>query len=106
MTYDMETTIQLPDEEDVDVYIEFEVTSWGSPSCGPSLTYPGDPPEPPEFDIIRIERFYADGENAPGEDITHIFNTLSEEYHQKIWELVFQRVCEIEQDRSYYDYED
>lgn len=94
--YDMETTIQLPDEEDVDVYIEFEVTSWGSLGCGPSLEYPGDPPEPPEFDIIKVVR--ADTK----EDITSTIDGLPREYQRKIDELVFERVCEIAEE-SYYD---
>lgn len=94
-SYDMETTIQLPDEEDVDVYIEFEITSWGSPGCGPSLTYPGDPPEPPEFDIIKVERL------DNNEDITDEVMNMSDADLQKVYELVFQRVCEIDEDRAY-----
>jgi hypothetical protein len=94
-TYDMETTIQLPDEEDVDVYIEFEVTSWGSPGCGPSFSSPGEPPDPPEFGITKVVR--ADN----NEDITNLVEELPREYQQKIDELVFQRVCEIDEDRAY-----
>lgn len=97
MTYDMETTIQLPDEEDVDVYIEFEVTHWGSSGCGPSLTYPGDPPEPAEFNIVKIKRLDTDA------DITDAVESLSSAELQKVYELVFDRVCEIDESRGYDD---
>lgn len=93
MTHDLETTIQLLDEEDVDVLIEFEVTSWGSPGCAPSLSYPGDPPEPAEFYITKVIR--------DGADITTEIDALPDDYRQKIEHLVFERVCEIEEDRAY-----
>lgn len=96
-TYDFETTIQLPDEEDVDVSIEFEVTSWGSPGVGPSLSYPGDPPDPPEFDIIKVERL------DTGADITDKVEALHDEWLRKVYDIVFQRVCEIGEDHSYED---
>lgn len=95
--YDLETTIQLPDEDDVDVLIEFEVEYWGSPGCGPSLTYPGDPPEPPEFYITRVLR------SDDGSDITTIVDALPNKHRQKVEELVFERVCEIAEDRYYDD---
>jgi hypothetical protein len=93
--YDMETTIQLPDEEDVDVLIDFVVTSWGSPGRGPSWSSPGDPPEPAEFEILQINRL---DNNL---DITDEAKELSKEYWDKIVDLVFQRVCEIDEDRTY-----
>lgn len=96
-TYDMETTIQLPDEEDVDVLIEFEVTHWGSPGCGPSLSYPGDPPEPAKFYITKITH--------DGVDITTEIDALSDKWREKIEDLVFGRVCDIAEDRDSYDYE-
>jgi hypothetical protein len=99
-TYDLETTIQLPDEEDVDVYIEFEVTHWGSSGVGPSLNYPGDPPEPAEFYIAKVVRL--DNEK----DITSEVDALPEKSRQKIEELVFNRVCEIAEDRDSYDYDE
>ena len=94
-TYDLETTIQLPDEEDVDVFIEFEVTHWGSPGCAPSLSYPGDPSEPAEFYITKVIRDDTDA------DITTEVDALPDEYRRKIEELVFDRVCEIDEDRAY-----
>lgn len=94
-TYDMETTIQLPNEEDVDVYIEFEVTNWGSPGCPPSLSYPGDPPDPPEFNIIKVERL------DTGADITNEVEGLPDKLRQAFEETVFDRVCDINDDRAY-----
>lgn len=94
-TYDMETTIQLPDEEDVDVLIEFEVTHWGNGGTPPSLEYPGDPPEPAEFYITKVIR------DDDGRDITTEVDALPNEYRRKIEDLVFDRVCEIDEDRGY-----
>lgn len=54
--YDLSTVINLPDEEDVEVTVDFTVDSWGSPGSAPTLTYPGDPPEPPEFTITKVTR--------------------------------------------------
>lgn len=93
--YDLETTIQLPDEEDVDVLIEFEVTYWGAPGSAPSLSYPGDPPEPAEFYITRVVR--ADDDR----DITTEVDALPDKWRQKIEDLVFDRVCEIAEDLDY-----
>lgn len=91
-SYDLETTIQLPDEEDVDVLIEFEVHSWGSPAVGPSFNHPGDPPEPAEFDITAVVRS-DNGDDIPGP------------WSLATWELVADRVYEIDQERGYgYDY--
>lgn len=107
-TYDMETTIQLPNEEDVDVLIEFEVTHWGSPGCGPSLSYPGDPPEPAEFYITKVARLDGSKEAAQlddDRDITTEVDALPDEWRQKIEDLVFNRVCDIAEDRDSYDYE-
>lgn len=97
-SYDMETTIQLPEEEDVDVHIDFEVENWGSPGSAPSLSYPGDPPEGPEFYVTKVSRLDNDT------DITDQFEALDDKARQKVEELVFERICEIEQSRDDYDY--
>lgn len=97
MTYDLETTIQLPNEEDVDVYIEFEVTHWGSPGCGPSWSHPGDPPEPAEFNIVKVTRL------DTGTDITSTVEALPADWLRKVEELVFNKVCEIDESRGYND---
>ena len=94
-THDLDTTIQLPLEEDVDVYIEFEVTSWGTPGSGPSFYHPGDPPEPVEFHITKVIR---DDNEA---DITAEVQALPDEWLRKVEELVFLEVCEINDDRAY-----
>lgn len=96
MIHDLETTIQLPDEEDVEVLIDFTVESWGSPGTGPSWNHPGDPPEGPEFEITKITRCDSD------EDILQIIFGLSIEYYRKIDDLVAERIYELDVDRSYY----
>jgi hypothetical protein len=40
---------------DFTISFDYEVTSNGHPGTAPSLSHPGDPPEPPEFDIGAIE---------------------------------------------------
>lgn len=93
--YDTETTIQLPDEEDVDVLVEFTVTSWGSPGTGPSLSHSGDPPEPPEFDITKVTRLDS------GEDITR---SLTNEWSEQLYNIVAEEIYEIDGSRGYDDY--
>lgn len=100
MTYDLETTIQLPDEEDVDVAVDFEVTHWGSPGCGPSLSYPGDPPEAPEVEVLKIVRLK--DWSKENEQVIPL-DSLTEEEQNKLYEAVMERVYEIEQDRGYDD---
>lgn len=39
----------------LEVEFDFKITAHGSLGCGPSLSYPGDPPEAAEFDIEIIE---------------------------------------------------
>lgn len=41
-------------ETNFEVEYDFEITSHGSLGCAPSLSYPGDPPEPCEFDITIL----------------------------------------------------
>lgn len=90
--YDLETTLQLSYEDDVEVLIEFEVMSWGRPGVRPSLHHPGDPPEPPEFEVINIVR------TDNGNDI---IKTLTDDEWDKIHDLIYERIYEIEEDRSY-----
>lgn len=89
-THDLETTIQLPDEEDVDVLIEFEVSSWPYAGTGPSWNHPGDPPEGPEFDITKIVR------SDSGEDITKAVID-----DPMVTDAVVERIYELDQDRGY-----
>lgn len=96
-THEMETTINLPDEEDVDVTIEFRVDSWGRAATPPSWNHPGDPPEGPEYDIISVVR--ADN----GDNITAVFETMTEAQQQKVWDLVVEEIGEIDSDRGYND---
>lgn len=94
-TYDLETTIQLPDEDDVDVLIEFEVDSWGSPATPASWNYPGDPGDGPEFGITKVTRL------DNGEDITRTIVDLPSAWAEKIGDIVLQCIYEIDQDRGY-----
>lgn len=95
MTHDLETTIQLPDEEDVDVLIDFTIESWGSPGTGPSFSHPGDPPEGPEFCITKIVRCDS------GEDITKVVSD-----DPMITDAVVERIYEIDESRGGLSYDD
>lgn len=46
----MITTITIL-ENNLEVEWNYDITAHGNNGCAPSLSYPGDPPEPCEFDI-------------------------------------------------------
>lgn len=50
----MQATVTIL-ENNFEVEYDFTITAHGSNGTAPSLTYPGDPPEPAEFDIEIIE---------------------------------------------------
>jgi hypothetical protein len=41
-------------ETNFEVEWDFNITAHGNGGCAPSLSYPGDPPEPAEFDITIL----------------------------------------------------
>lgn len=41
-------------EANFEVEWDYDITAHGSGGCAPSLSYPGDPPEPCEFDITIL----------------------------------------------------
>jgi hypothetical protein len=58
-TRDFTISIEHPDEEveeDVEVQVEFEITSWGAPATGPSYASGGEPAESPEVEILSVIR--------------------------------------------------
>lgn len=94
MSYDIETTVTLAGEE-LDVCIDYTVTFAGSPGSGPSLSHPGDPPEPPEFEInsISFEREGVTGEIE--------WEQLSKADQERIDEAIYEAIY----DRQYNDYD-
>lgn len=46
----MKSTVTIL-ENNLEVEWDFTITAHGNGGCAPSLSYPGDPPEPAEFDI-------------------------------------------------------
>lgn len=46
----MKTTVTIAGSE-LDVEWDYDITTHGNGGCAPSLSYPGDPPEPAEYDI-------------------------------------------------------
>ena len=59
----METTVEIAGHELIVEY-DFKITAHGNPGVAPSLSYPGDPPEPAEFTIeilgLRFPKQHAD----------------------------------------------
>lgn len=51
-----EWTVDTLEEDDVDVLIEYIQTQASYAGCGPSFSHPGDPPEPPEWELKQVTR--------------------------------------------------
>lgn len=70
----------------------YEVTHWGSPASAPSLSYPGDPAEPPEVEII----------GAIGEDgETFDWADFDETEQAKVLEAIFEELAEEDNVQDY-----
>ena len=49
------TYLQRPngDEEDIEIEVEFTLTG-GDSGIAPSMNHPGEPPSPPDFEIVQV----------------------------------------------------
>lgn len=83
-------------EENFDVEYDFDITSHGSPGVSPSLNYPGDPPEAPEFDL-EILAIYKPKNKEPLEIPSWLKDLLLEYLYNS--DLVLEAVYEATQDR-------
>lgn len=63
---ELETSVSLRDEDEVDVVVEFKVYYWGAPEINAGFEHSGRPEEPPEFSIRRVTRM------NNGEDVTKL----------------------------------
>ena len=90
-------TLQLPNEDDVEVLVDLEIHSWGSPGTGPSWNHPGDPPEGPEYDVLKITR-QDNGEELWLED-------LPQDIQDKLQESILEDIEEAQSDPDYDDYD-
>ena len=68
------------DDIEIAVDVDLKMTYKGHPGTAPSLSYPGDPPEPPEFDLIKM---------VPLEGFT-----LTQEEQEKAYNLAVEAACE------------
>lgn len=86
---DIEWTLELSQDNEVDVLVAY---SWspGHPGTSPSLTYPGDPPEGCEIEIISIKLLNSEQE-FPRE--------LTQEEELKLFDAIAER--EYESQDSY-----
>lgn len=80
----------------VDYDVDFEVTSYGSPAHMGSLSYPGDPGDPPEI-LIETVRYQSDPEL---EIWIEVPNAGNENLWQKLEEKIFEDPSNFEQDDS------
>lgn len=89
---DLAHTITIGDAE-FDCTVSFTITSHGSPPHMGSLTYPGDPGDPPEWEIEGIVR---DGDGS-----TIDYDELTTDQQTKLDEAIC--LCIGESDDDYYD---
>lgn len=90
--------------EDFVADIDYDVTSYGHGGVAPSLSYPGDPPEPPEWDYLSIHlcRDLGGGKLGPEFLATgKLFDVLADD--EKICERICEAIWESRYDDDYYD---
>lgn len=92
-----ETFVTLSDIEDV--LVTFTIESYGNHGSSPSWNHPGDPPEPPEFEIVSLM--------TPGTDLDGpyaiLFESLTGSEKENVVEAVLLAIGEIEQEGFYYE---
>lgn len=85
---DVTVRITYGDEDNLEVLVEYTVTYWGYPGSGPSFSGPGDPPEPPEFEINKIT-FEQEGQVGEID-----WDTIEREYQDLIDEAIYEQLAE------------
>lgn len=101
MSYELEVILIL-DGNDVAVEIEYNITSWGCEMGGPNSYGPGDPPEPPEWEINKMT-YVVGPENK---ELELNWDHLSEEQQQLIEQCVYEDIAERDSDSGYPEPED
>lgn len=90
---DIEWTLDLGSAGEVDVLIEYN-WSGGHPGTPPSLSYPGDPPEPPEIEFTKITMLNS------GEVVDYDLDKLGED--DRLIQAIFEKI----EDSVRYDYDE
>jgi hypothetical protein len=85
-----DTDVILTDETIAEV--SYVITSWGAPESGPSFSGPGEPAEPPEFEIEKI--------TINGKEVT--LDDLSEKDQEKIDEAIYEQLADGPDDYDEY----
>ncbi len=99
------TTIDIAGVE-LEVEYDFNITASGNGGTAPSLTYPGDPPEPAEFNItINTLRFPKQHADVPNLEIPAWLKDLLEQ-HLSERDDINDIVQLADQERDYNYYED
>jgi hypothetical protein len=86
MSRDTDTTLEI-DGEQIDVTVEYDIDSYGSGGTAASLTYPGDPPEAPEFTVSKIYRI-------DNEVVTFEYDQLPDKVREKLDDHLIQCIGE------------
>lgn len=94
MSYEIDIELTI-DNTDVTATVEYDVTSWGSPGSGPSLSHPGDPPEAPEFEINSIKYQLEDGWALVE------YDDLTELQREKLDEAIYLDIGERDNEPDY-----
>ena len=88
---------------DYNVSYDFKITAHGNHGVAPSLSYPGDPPEPPEFEIEVIDLRVDTQEGlGPSLELPAWLKSQLETYLSENGD-VFQAVCEADDNSDYGD---
>ena len=74
----------LRDDEETEVFVTYRMTSAGCPAHMGSMTYPGHPEEPPEFEVDTVE-------NAEGQEISSM---LTDAEWTRLDDEVFEHGCD------------
>lgn len=83
--------------------VEYQVTYAGHPGTNPSLDYPGDPPEPPEYEVDELILYRDDGSDAPPRFC--VSGKLLQHLAYKC-ETIVDKIFEHIEERDFCDYDD
>lgn len=100
----MKAFVTILDNE-FEVEWDFTITASGSSGCAPSLNYPGDPPDPCEFDIEIVELRFPKQDADVHLDIPNWLNDMLTT-HLLERDDINQVVQEADSERGYEDPDD
>lgn len=88
------TIILTLDDNDVECCVDYTVTSSGNSGTAASLSYPGDPPEPPEWELNSIT--YTIGPETKELELN--WDDLTEKQQELIDQTILEDIWEAQSD--------